>query len=415
MNARHVAASALAVTAASVALASPQAETLPIDRWLISEAFFPDSLVANRLDADLLLAPGEPGVLPDRGLPAAGTSWRLHRDDETSLVSLDALLTDVRPGTVVYAHAYARLPEDRTLRFVWAGEACTRGRAWLNGRSIVGHDLQARFGAGWNTILLKFEAGTCGFGYEAVLSSDVAENLDGIRLQASRPPGDVRTGPEPWVLAADIVRISSNRAWSGDRLFAHLELDVTAWGRSPVSQVEVEFRGAADGKAEAQWLTPGDTRQLTVPIRLDRLDRVEKAGSVEARFRWEGTEVKRRLAVQRGPTAMSDSIAFDGWTIRSVAPEAQAPSIDGQLPNAAGWVLDGEWKVPEDLAGHTLVLKTDLSPGDYRINGSTTEFVGDGVTLCTSCSKGTKLVLAVRTTGAWESLPVVRVATGVEE
>jgi len=410
MNLRNAAVSTLAVMVTGVAVASPQARSLPIDRWLVSDAFQPDSSAASRLDTDLLKAPGEPGVLPDRGQPAAGTTWRLHRDDEVSLVSLDELVPDVRPGTVVYAHAYVRLPDDRTLRFAWDGMECTAGRAWLNGRSVASHDVRARFGAGWNTILLKFEAGTCAFGYEAVLSSDVADDLAGVRVQASRPPGEVRTGPEPWIVPADVARISPNRRWSRDRLFATLEVGVTAWGRSPVSRVEIELRGAAEGRAEAQWLIPGETRVLAVPVRLDRLESVAKAGAIEARFRWEGAASEKRLVVSSERPAISDSIALDGWSVKSVAAESRAARIDDQLPNAAGWVLQGEWKVPEALSGRTLVLKTGSSPGDYRLNDTRTQFIGDGVTLCAPCTRGDRLDVKVRTTGAWTAMPVVRTA-----
>ena len=415
MNARVVAVSALTVIAASAAVAIPQGETLPIDRWLISDAFQPDSLAGTRLDSDLLRAPGEPGVLPDRGLSAAGSSWRLHRDDSVSLVSLDTLLPDAQPGTVVYAHTYVRLPEDRTLRFSWNGEECTAGRAWLNGRPIADNDLKARFGGGWNTILLKFEAGSCAFGYEAALSSDAAEDLEEVRVQASRPPGDVRTGPEPWVIPADVARISRYRRWARDRLSAALEIEITAWGRSPVASAEVELRGPASGKGEVQWLTPGETRSLAVPIRLDGLARVMDAGGVDARFRWEGADLERRLLVDAEQPEVSDSIALDGWIVRSVSPESQAARIDGQLPNAAGWILEGEWKVPEDLSGRTLILMTGSSPGDYRLGGSSTEFAGEGVTLCAPCSKDTKLSLTVRTEAAWESMPVVRATTSADE
>ncbi len=415
MNARLVAVSALTVAAATVAVAMPQDETLPIDRWLISDAFHPDSSATSRLDSDLLEAPGEPGVLPDRGLPAAGATWRLHRDDAVAFVSLDRLFPDAQPGTVVYAHAYVRLPEDRTLRFSWNGEECTSGRAWLNGRPIAGQDLEARFGAGWNTILLKFEAGPCAFAYQAALSSGTAEELDEIRLQASRPPGDVRTGPEPWITSGDVTRISRNLRWARDRLFAALDIEITAWGRSPVADVEVELRGPASGRGSVQWLTPGETYSLSVPIRLDRMTRVMDAGGLDARFRWEGADVERLLLIDTDRPEVSDSIALDGWTVRSVAPEAQATLIDGQLPNAAGWVLEGEWKVPEALSGQTLILKTGSSPGDYRLDGSSTEFAGEGATLCAPCTRGTKLVLTVRTTGAWESMPMVRTKASADE
>ncbi len=411
MNVRCAILISIAVLAAAPAAAATQAATLPIDRWLITDAFGLDSAVVSRLDIDLLDPPGEPGVLPDRGKPAAGAVWQLYRNDGMAEVSLDALQSADVPisGTVVYAHVYARLPEDRTLRLVWDAEDCTAGRVWLNGRAIQGHEVQARFGAGWNTILLKLEAGDCGFGYEAMLAAEHAGDLDGVRLQASRPHGEVRTGPEPWVIPRSFVQISPDRRWSGDRLYAGLEISLTAWGRSPISNVEVELRGVADGKAEATWLTPGEPEEVVIPVRLDRLQRVLDAGVVDTRIRWEGTRLERRLMIFDGASAeASDTIVLDGWKVTSMAAEAQTVDIEGQLPNAAGWVLEGEWKVPEGLAGQTLVLRIDASPAEYQLNGTATEFVGDGVTLCAPCSKGTKLVLTAQTNGAWSAMPVVR-------
>ena len=425
MNVRSAILASVAVLAAAPASAASQSatqlatqsETLPIDRWLIADAFGPDSAVEGRLDIDLLDPPGEPGVLPDRGKPASGAVWNLYRNDGVAEVSLDVLQpADVPvPGTVVYVHVYARLPEDRTLRFVWDAEDCTAGRVWLNGRPIEKHDVRARFGGGWNTILLKLEAGDCEFGYRAMLASERASDLEGIQIRASRPPGEVRTGPEAWVIPRSFVRISPDRRWSGDRLYGGLEIGLTAWGRSPISNVKVELRGAADGKAVAPWLTPGESEDIVVPIRLDRLQRVLEAGVIDSRIRWEDTKLERRLTISDSDSATAsaeagDTIVLDGWKISSKTTAAQTVRVDKQLPDAAGWVLEGEWKVPETLAGQTLVLGIDDSPADYELNGNATESAGDGITLCAPCSKGTKLDLTARTTGVWSSMPVVRVS-----
>lgn len=413
MNVRCAILASVAVLAAVPAAAATQSETLPIDRWLIADAFGPDSAVEGRLDIDLLDPPGEAGVLPDRGKPASGAVWRLYRNDGVAKVSLDVLQPDDVPvsGTIVYAHVYARLPEDRTLRFVWDAEDCTAGRAWLNGRPIEDHDVRARFGGGWNTILLKLEGGDCGFGYGATLMSERAADLQGVQLQASRPPGEVRTGPEAWVIPRRYVQVSPDRRWLGDRLYGGLEVGLTAWGRSPISNVEVELRGAADGKAAASWLTPGEAEVIVVPIRLDRLQRVLDAGAVDARIRWEDTKIERRLTISGGaPAEAGDRIVLDGWKVNSVTGRKQTSRIDRQLPNAAGWVLKGSWKVPETLAGQTLILGIDASPADYELNGTAIDLAGEPVTLtlCAPCSKGTKLVLTARTTEAWSAMPVVR-------
>jgi len=148
MNVRCAILTLVAVLAAVPAAAATQAESIPIDRWLLADAFGPEPAGDSQLEVELLDPPGESGVLPDRGLPASGAIWHLQRFDGQSGVSLDSLLVDVSPGTIVYAHAYARLPVDRTLRFIWEPDGCTVGRAWLNGRPVEAHNVVARFGAG---------------------------------------------------------------------------------------------------------------------------------------------------------------------------------------------------------------------------------------------------------------------------
>lgn len=409
MNVRWIILSLVAVLAVVRPAAATQTQTVAIDRWLISDTFGADSTSASQLEVELLDPPGEPGVLPDRGMPTSGTTWHLHRHDGVAEVFLDSAESTTAPGTIVYAHVYARLPEDRTLRLTWDAAGCTAGRAWLNGRPIEGDDVLARFGAGWNTILLKLEAGDCAFGYTAMLTSEQAGGLDDVQIQASRPPGEVRTGPEAWVIPRNLVQVSPDRRWSGKHLFAGLEIGLTAWGRSPISNVEVELKGVADGKVEAPWLTPGKAEKVVVPVRLDRLQRLLEAGVVGSKIRWKGTKIERQLTLSGTKLEASDTIVLDGWRIRSAAVEGRGPRVEGQIPNAAGWSLDGEWKVPEALAGLTLLLHVDGAPAGYLLNGAAMDPSGDAVTLCSPCSTGTKLVLTVRTTGAWDAMPVVRV------
>lgn len=393
---------------------SPVAEeSRPIDRWLVADVIVPDSSESSSaLDRDLLRSPGESGVLPDRGLPAAGVTWHLLRRDGAAEFTLDSLAA----SGVVYAHSYVRLRNDRTLQLAWSGAECAGSRAWLNGREISGPEADVRFGAGWNTLLLKLETGDCPLRFAARLSTIGNEALDELRVQASRPFGDVRTGPADWIVTADTARFSSARRWRGDRLYAGLVIGLTAWGRSPVSGVEVELRSGADGKVEAPWLTPGTRTDVAVPVRLDRVQKLLEARAVDVRIKWDDEELDRQLHVTgAAPSPGPDErIELDGWEVQRVAAGARAPRIQGALPNAAGWELTGEWKVPEALAGRTLVLLTETAPADYRINGSQTEFAGEGVTLCAPCKRGDDLKLRARSTGAWSAMPVVRAGDGPE-
>lgn len=375
----------------------PQA--IPIDRWLISEAFVPDSSSDSRLQQDLLGAPGEAGVLPDRGRKAAGTTWRLHRSDGPDTgVSLDA-----PTGSIVYAHVYVRLPEDRTLRLAWSLEDCTTGRLWLNGRPTSGQEFPVRFGAGWNTILIKLESGDCGLGFDARLLAADDATLDGVRVQASRPPGDVRTGPEPWVIPADTVFVSSDRRWNDDRLYAGLGVRVTAWGRAAIPGVRVELRGAAEGRGASQWITPGETMEVIVPVRLDRLDRVLREGVVQSRLRWDGGRLETDLVVSGNPDGMSSMIALDGWEV-SGGDDSRA----SRVPTSAGWQLEGEWRVPAALDGRRLSLRTTGAPGDYRVNGVPSS--AEAIVVCERCVRGDRLTISAVSSGAWQRVPVVEVS-----
>lgn len=390
----------------------------PIDRWLVASVESADTLGAEaRLSIDALDAPGELGVLPDRGAETAGATWRLVRRDGAFSVPLDSVFPDSRAGTVVYAHSYLRLPSDRTLRLVWDAADCTAARAWLNGREIPAGPVDARFGAGWNTLLIKLVAGDCPFGYRARLTSEAgrAETdatphaaTDDIRVQASRPFGDVRTGPDDWIVVADTARIAPERRWRDDRLYAGLVIGLTAWGRAPVSDVELELRGAVDGRATAVWLVPGSSDDVVVPVRIDRIERLLAADRIDVRLRWADAEIDRRVTVAGTSPGASERLALDGWNVAGPGSGGSGPS--GRLPNAPAWTLEGKWRVPEALAGRSLVLETAGSPAQYLLNGSPVPVADGTVQLCAHCTRGVRLRLSATSTDPWASMPTVRIA-----
>jgi len=392
-----------------------QAQTArPLDRWLVSVPDVADGIEPGELLAtDLLGAPGELGVLPQRGAEAGGVTWRLVRRDGEAAIRLDSMIPDGRRlRLVAYAHSYVRLPMDRTLRLDLGGSDCTSARAWLNGREIPAGTVDARLGAGWNTLLVKLLAGECPFGFHAALAApDGAEPLDDVVVRASRPYGDVRTGPEDWIVAADTARLATDRRWRDDRLYAGLVVGLTAWGRAPVSGVEVELRGAPDARATVPWLVPGIGDDVVVPVRLDRLDELLRRGRVDLRLRWSGAEVERSVAIAGPPPARSDRLALDGWEVaRAGAGESESPGA--RVPNAAGWVLEGEWRVPDALAGRHLVLETRDAPGDYVVNGSSARIVDGEAELCAPCSRGVRLRISATSTDAWTAPPTVRIEGG---
>ena len=388
-------------------------EPRPIDRWLVSEPFVPDpEMASGGLHAELLDAPGEAGVLPRRGERVAGVAWHLVRRDGSASFPLAELTSEVAgPGAILYAHAYLRLSADATVRLEWRGPECGAARAWLNGRPLHESSARVRLGGGWNTLLLKLATGDCPDGLSAHLEPVDGGELGSVRVQASRPVGLVRTGPADWVVAADTARVDELLRWRGDRLYAGLGFDLTAWGRAPVPDVRLELRDGPDGRAQAPWLVPGERTEAIVPVRLDRLDDVLRAGDVTLRLKWREEEQDRRIAVAGAAPAASGAVALDGWTVSSVAGSEPRESDEGQLPNGRNWVMTGEWKVPDALAGRTLALGVSRSPGDYRVNGSPAS--GDGEPLlCAPCTRGTTLRVTATSTAAWSAVPVARSTDG---
>lgn len=398
-------------TVSSASSGSTQSvQNRPVDRWLVAAPEVADTLAPEaHLSTDLLAAPGEPGVLPDRGSEAAGVTWRLVRRDGASSVPLDSVLPDSNAGTVVYAHAYLRFPADRTLRLEWGGADCTLARAWLNGRAISTGVVDARFGEGWNTLLIKLVAGDCPFGYYAALASRGNGPTDDVRVQASRPFGDVRTGPDDWIVAADTARIAADRRWRDDRLYAGLSIGLTAWGRGSISGAELEVRGLSDARATASWLVPGDREDVVVPVRLDRVDRLLATGEMDVRLEWGDEKIDRRITVVGTPPGASESLALDGWEAVG-AGEGGSGGRRGLLPNAPGRTLEGEWRVPDGLAGHALVLDVEGAPADYSLNGSPTPSVDGTVRLCSPCTQGVRLRISATSTAPWTSMPSARIA-----
>lgn len=393
-------------------------QAVPIDRWLVSSAFPTDGGTGD----SPLTGPGEEGVLPDRGREQAGSGWQLVRRDGRSDVRLDSLFPDRDSQVFVYAHSYVRLPADQTMLLSWSGLGDTGVRAWVNGRSlkdqggepIVAHGdvtVPVRLGGGWSTLLFQSAEAGGEFGFSAALTASDGDTP--IRVQASRPPGDIRTGPAPWVLVHPTLRPTGSVAWSKDELSGELMLEVTAWSRTPIDTVEVRLRAnGADARGGARWLTPGTPAAVSLWLPFEQLERARRStDDVEVELKWFDEEVKQRIP---GPTE-TEAASFDirgirlaGWEVESVpadpGPDRIGPA--GPLPDDAGWVLSGEWKVPQELAGRSLFLRADGAPGDYRLDDRAFS-ESDVVPLCTDCRKGEKIEILARSRGAWESLPVV--------
>ena len=391
---------------------------VPIDRWLVSSAFPTDGGAGD----SPLTGPGEEGVLPDRGREQAGSAWMLVRRDGLSDVRLDSLIPDRESPVFVYAHSYVRLPVDRTMLLAWSGLGDTGVRAWVNGRLLSdrnGEPIEAidevtvpvRLGGGWNTLLFRSEDAGGVFGFSAALAAP--DDGAPFRIQASRPPGDIRTGPAPWVLAGPTLRPTGGVAWSRDELSGELLLEVTAWSRTPIDTVEVRLRvDGDDARGGARWLTPGTPAPVSLWLPFEQLERARRSrDGFEVELKWFDEEVKQRLPGPIESIAISSEpseIRLAGWEVQSVPSGSKPDRIGpaGPLPDDAGWMMKGEWKVPQSLAGRSLFLRTDDAPGDYRLDERAFG-ESDVIPLCTDCRKGQKLEILARSRGAWNALPVV--------
>lgn len=422
-------------------------DRLPIDRWLASSAFRVEEGV-DPLDADVLEPPGETGVFPDRGRTELGADWSLLRDDGNAVFLLDPEI-DSEPepeggeaaasaaAVVAYAHAYIKAAQDRTIRIVWGGVDCTRVAAWLNGRPLdplgepagepvsgeVPRALRAevRIGLGYNTLLIKAVQGECPFGVAASLEAVEEDGLRGISVRASRPFGDSRTGPRPWIIAAPEAGPEALLGWQDETLYGAASVRLAGFAVTPIEGARVEASAAGRKvQRDVEWLTPAAPEAVIVPFEFDRLrTALLRDEGLSLKLKWDDLETETELSLQPQNllAALHGSIRLLGWTPASgggpagqTSPEEAA---DGDpphplahlipLPDAAGVTLFGEWRVPGWLAGFSLRLDASGAPGSYRLDSRPVE--GTEIVLCQACEKGKKIQIVVETTGAWERFP----------
>ena len=395
------------------------ASPLAIDRWLISSPF-----PAQDTGASLLDGPGEEAVLPDRGRELAGATWTLVRLDGSAVLPLDSLMPDRPSPAVAYAHSYVRLPQDRTMAVAWRASGGAVTGIWINGRQLRdvdgeplalsnGPPIPVRMGAGWNTLLFRVAEDTAD-DEKWGLSAQLATERGGasVRVQASRPPGDIRTGPEPWVIASPRVSPSGRLAWSDAELLGEVEVAVTAWSRSPVDEVAVRLRAdGVDARGAARWLTPGTPVSVGLWIPRDRLERVRAEGrEFELQLKWADEEVEQRIPgpVTDGEADPGLGVFLSDWQVRSAPSSAGVDRLraGGPLPDAAGWTMSGKWEVPKALEGRDLYLDASASPGDFRVGDRA--FASDDLApLCSGCRKGEHIEILARSSAAWDALPRV--------
>lgn len=406
-----------------VIVPSCTAQSIPIDRWLMSSAF-PADTIQDPLARDHLAAGGEGFILPDRGTEIGGAAWRLVRNDGSTSF---AVPSDMEGAAIVYANSYVRTPADQTVRVRWHVSACARMALLVNGRRVASDALFSdpesdpwtgsawvRLGFGWNTILAKIETGCeTTFGVqleEGWAEKDVAPWPEGVSLQASLPAGDIRVRPSAWILMSREIGPLPSLAWRHADLSGTLRLQFSEWGIAIPDSVEVRAR--VEGDQAEYRLDPGPPSSPTEIVFDVEFPNLRKAGTKRgaARFelRWpdEKLELELDVPASRVLQAFHGPIRLDGW---GPGPDDPGPATDdGDLPST-GRVLRGSWVIPDALDGFTLQLDVAGAPGEFKLELDPLPTPEGTAPLCSPCRKGTPVDLFVTVTEDWTAWPSARV------
>lgn len=355
-------------------------------------------------------------LFPERGTRVGATVWTLVRQDENPVFDLDTLVS--RSGaTATFAHAYLRPLSDQTVTLRVSGLGCTDVSAMLNeqpvplgpeadGAGCAGGRRMAsaavRLAGGWNALLVKVEGDEEPYGFAVTVAPGPGgESVEGLRIQASRPPGVRPILPQASI---DVMAIRvPGLEWRGDDLAAEVVVDFRLWGGSPPPDAEAKLEIGGE-KAEHRFgesPTGGESIESVFElVPLEKLRQVALGEGVAIRLEWKDhdEEMARRLAADRILTVFHEPIQLRGWT-----------GAGGTLPRA-GATLTGEWKVPGWLSGFTLELLAANSPADYTLDGQPLKLEDGRALLCSECAKGARLRLQAVATGEWSSLPKVRIS-----
>lgn len=482
--------------------------TIAVDRWLVSDPGDTEgevSAVAREAEPTGAVVPD---LFPDRDLEVGGTYWHLVRRDSALAIDLDGVFPDRPAAARVHAHAYVRAPEDRTLTLAWHGPSCGDARAWLNGIPLAPpadprvpaaapggappggqgaggpgtgrqgaevREMTVRLAGGWNTLLLEIAVGECPARFGAWLSApegaDAAardglpgDRLEGIRVQASRPPGVRRTYPAAWVtLSPGVPSLELTWQSGAEGLMGHLRLRLAGWG-APSGEME---RRADERRREAEARRPrgdfpdpertrqerlrqqllppppppepaprlvgldvragsrtretlrlppsGRTAPASLPFAFGDLRRAAlSSGAAELELRWrrDGDERSRRAELPLSPDALlralHAAISLAGWEARTAGAEDPADPA-GAATDRAPAIRGGEWRVPSALSGFGLELSIEGAPGRYRLDGRPLVREGDRLLLCRPCREGARLALEAEPEGEWTATPRVRI------
>ncbi len=417
--------------------------SIAIDRWLVSHSYSTEEHA--RTVADYLGVFEDVEFFPDRGRRVGTTIWTLERHDSIATFDLDELFDERIEGGLTFAHAYIWVPGgDRTLRLALMS-GCHPLRIVFNAHGLPGRDpdaspaspssafdgdpqgcpaagvtdtVDARFAAGWNSLLVGVDSGDGPYTFGVEILPGREDALNGLRVQASRPPGVRQAIAEPWITIPRFG-IQPQLVWHQDELAGVLEYVVVPWGRGPRGKVELELEIAKFKlKGDLTSLRPLTPTTLRALVPYEDLRRAATGeGQVRMTLKWEDVErrvepsipaagiVERagrpvRLIGWRVPGALGDELT------RSEVLDTPGPP----LPTGESEPRAAEWKVPELLAGTTLTLEVDGAPGRYRLNGADHPAPSGPIAICGGCKKGERLLIEAVSSGGWDNYPTVAVS-----
>lgn len=414
-------------------------QEMVFDRWLISHAYGKDDGDTTSI-ADYLGIFEDVDFFPDRGRRVGTTIWTLYREDGVAEIDLDEVFGERLENGITFAHIYVWVPGwDRTLRFETSG-SCSYPRIVLNGHGLphkelagssgpgvaegtsracppdgVSQTVLARFAAGWNQILLGLDAGDGPYSFSARLHPGDKDGLQGVKIQASKPPGVRRGIPAPWITMPRFV-LAPQLIWIDSQLGGVLEYDLVGWGRPPSGDVRLEIevgKFKVKGDVAGIRLMQRTTYRTFVPLEALRDAGIGK-GPIRVTMKWD--DVERRV---QPDLAASETVAAAGrpvdplvWLVPGalggdLTQQAAIEATPPPLPTEAGEIRAGQWKVPDELEGASLSLDISGSPAEFLVDGNPRQPDSGRIVLCESCKKGQSVLIQATSSDVWDAYPVV--------
>ena len=382
-----------ALTFAANANAQSTQPDRPIKEWLVAGTF-PVDTGADRVTHPYL--GDEAGAAAAEGQPVAGTTWLRVSADSVGRVNLLRVFTTQKENAAAYAFVYITSPADRTINL--GLETDDDGMAWLNGVLVYHKEVARgvretdtvtlRLARGVNRLMYKVVNRSGGFGVGGRLLNNSPDPVNDLTLSATKPDGELATGPAPFVTIGKPHLAARARLDSNGRMTIPLYVSVTRWGAVD-GAMSIAFAGAQVAAPAAQGSLP-----VTVELPVSWTDIAAAARGANARVR----------------------ATWPGHSTESIEP-VSATDVLGVFskPVLLTWSwqgrTQGDWQVriPPVLAGLQLALDVaEFVPGStITMNGNpATTDEREQLVICNPCRAGEAVRVQMVTNGtAWWDAP----------